>query len=426
VTNTRSLTEDEIVELEAALTTRGTPAPWRVDQDVEGEARDVVGTLPDGETSVVVAECFDEFEADIIVRCRNTLPALLAEVRRLRASPPLAAEPRPGFDVDRAVAKWLVYVDGIDGEHLRLALLEAYDAGRPAPPLAAEGTAGPDLARIGLLIDAFEAAVDAFWQPEADGSDRGVVAAREALDAAIRALAATARCGCGAVATCHLCPDCARGLLSTSLGGEGDGGSSAGPTGNGDAPGLAVSMPPGRTPGTPTVEGFSPPRAPAPSPAPREATPKEIDAALDRVKPADLECGCTHASRDAAVLCAVRKYLRRTLAASPAPREATRDALEKCMAVLRWHLSAFQRKDEPMMLVALEAGEAALGRREKLVPPAAPPAPAQRDATCAGCGHAPHGEGECAGTVTEISQCGCLAAAPSPSGNPGKEPRHDP
>jgi hypothetical protein len=365
VTNTRSLTEDEIVELEAALTTRGTPAPWRVDQDVEGEARDVVGTLPDGETSVVVAECFDEFEADIIVRCRNTLPALLAEVRRLRASPPLAAEPRPGFDVDRAVAKWLVYVDGIDGEHLRLALLEAYDAGRPAPPLAAEGTAGPDLARIGLLIDAFEAAVDAFWQPEADGSDRGVVAAREALDAAIRALAATARCGCGAVATCHLCPDCARGLLSTSLGGEGDGGSSAGPTGNGDAPGLAVSMPPGRTPGTPTVEGFSPPRAPAPSPAPREAP----------------SAG----------------FLRGVRAAARVLAGQGIDA--------RPHLALLGAETEAEIAETL----------------ARAPAPAQRDATCAGCGHAPHGEGECAGTVTEISQCGCLAAAPSPSGNPGKE-----
>jgi hypothetical protein len=182
VTNTRSLTEDEIVELEAALTTRGTPAPWRVDQDVEGEARDVVGTLPDGETSVVVAECFDEFEADIIVRCRNTLPALLAEVRRLRASPPLAAEPR-------TKACGCVTCVCADEERCTGCGAKMCETHR-APPLAAEGTAGPDLARIGLLIDAFEAAVDAFWQPEADGSDRGVVAAREALDAAVRALAA--------------------------------------------------------------------------------------------------------------------------------------------------------------------------------------------------------------------------------------------
>jgi hypothetical protein len=211
VTNTRSLTEDEIVELEAALTTRGTPAPWRVDQDVEGEARDVVGTLPDGETSVVVAECFDEFEADIIVRCRNTLPALLAEVRRLRASPPLAAEPRrddgatrAGWEACRAqmVAAAKAHADMVgekgggssEGAAAMTAVLwlaSLMEKATPAPPLAAEGTAAPDLAAIGGLIDAFEAAVDAFWQPDYEGSDWEVAAARDALDAAIRALAAS-------------------------------------------------------------------------------------------------------------------------------------------------------------------------------------------------------------------------------------------
>jgi hypothetical protein len=59
------------------------------------------------------------------------------------------------------------------------------------------------------------------------------------------------------------------------------------------------------------------------------------------------------------------------LALAPvAPEGRETEALEKCMAVLRWHLSAYQRKDEPMMLAALEAGETALGRRERLVPPA--------------------------------------------------------
>lgn len=60
-----------------------------------------------------------------------------------------------------------------------------------------------------------------------------------------------------------------------------------------------------------------------------------------------------------------------------AKAEAEREALEKCMAVLRWHLSVFQRKDESMMLFALEAGEKALGRREKLVPPRMPVAPTE-------------------------------------------------
>jgi hypothetical protein len=90
----------------------------------------------------ITEEMLDDFERDAEELRDGTIKALVSEVRRLRAS----------------------------------------------PPLAAEGTA--DLAAIGGLIDVFEAAVDAFWQPYYEGSDWEVAAARDALDAAIRALAA--------------------------------------------------------------------------------------------------------------------------------------------------------------------------------------------------------------------------------------------
>jgi hypothetical protein len=335
--------------------------------------------------------------SDLLQRAfANTAALLIANVELVpapppgaSASPPLAAEPRRDDDATRAgweacraqmVTAARTHADMVgekgggssEGAAAMTAVLwlaSLMEKATPAPPLAAEGTAAPpDLTEIERLIAAVEDAAVEYERGGGDGRDdllATLITARLALSAAVRALAATARCGCGAVATCHLCPGCARGLLSTSLGGEGDGGSSAGPTGNGDAPGLAVSMPPGRTPGTPTVEGFSPPRAPAPSPAPREAP----------------SAG----------------FLRGVRAAARVLAGQGIDA--------RPHLALLGAETEAEIAETL----------------ARAPAPAQRDATCAGCGHAPHGEGECAGTVTEISQCGCLAAAPSPSGNPGKE-----
>jgi hypothetical protein len=159
----------------------------------------------------IVAEvCSTPEDIRFIAEARTALPALVAEVRRLRASPPLAAEPRRGDDAARAgweacraqmVAAAKAHADMVgekgsgssEGAAAMTAVLwlaSLMENARPAPPLAAEGTAGPDLARIGLLIDAFEAAVDAFWQPDYEGSDWEVAAARDALDAAIRALAA--------------------------------------------------------------------------------------------------------------------------------------------------------------------------------------------------------------------------------------------
>lgn len=112
-------------------------------------------------------------------------------------------------------------------------------------------------------------------------------------------------------------------------------------------------------------------------------------------------------------------------AASPGDRGpgGDREALEKCMAVLRWHLSAYQRKDEPMMLLALDEGERALGRRERLVPPA-PSAPATTPAAC--CAGKPGCPGGTCYVDPGILGCSACGGRLAPATTPDTERKDEP
>jgi hypothetical protein len=250
----------------------------------------------------------------------------------------------------------------------------------PAPPLAAEGTAAPpDLAEIERLLGEFlswrDAARTAVGLPE-----RSVAIARRSADSARAALLSAIRA-------------------------------------------LA-----------------------APSPAPREATPETVSLRAGLLAAADLLwVWSRHGNADLAAKWGekLRAFADSPDAGpSPAPAQTGpqfRTRYEAKTRLARWYEAAIKQAIRECNCCAYSEYRDPCGRCEQLLAALqaeafdglpdltetrfrrASPAPAQRDATCAGCGHAPHGEGECAGTVTEISQCGCLAAAPSPSGNPGKE-----
>jgi hypothetical protein len=118
---------------------------------------------------------------------------------------------------------------------------------------------------------------------------------------------------------------------------------------------------------------------------------------VDQVSPAD-DLRSDECRGEWDDLLAAAAKARATLSPRPSPGGGPAAALEKCMAVLRWHLSAYQRKDEPMMLAALEAGEAALGRRECCsCCDAVVAKPSSLCASC-GCGRVHHGAagGSCA------------------------------